>query len=292
MTGINVLSLFDGISCGRIALQNAGIKVNNYFSSEIEKNALKVSASHFPDIVQLGDVKNFNSWKLPKIDLLMAGSPCMGFSQSGQGKGFSHPESRLYFNFLDCLDKFQPEYFLLENVPMKKKIWEQQISSDLNTEAEEINSSLVSAQDRRRLYWGNFEISQPKDKKITANEIIGPEPLWLARSLNRKINPLTGKRDDYNKSIKNQRYLECKSNAKAHTLTTINTHNVVVPERFDGRRKAASQDYRFLTPEECEELQTLPEGWTSVVKSQNQRCSMIALGWTVDVIEHIFKNLT
>jgi len=120
---MNVLSLFDGMSCGRIALDRLGIKVDNYFASEIDKYAMKVSEANYPDIIQVGDITKLDLSTLPKIDLIMGGSPCQGFSFAGKQLAFDDPRSALFFEFVRCVDKLKPKYFLLENVRMKKDIW-------------------------------------------------------------------------------------------------------------------------------------------------------------------------
>src|SRR5574344_15209 len=162
---MNVLSLFDGMSCGQMALNRVGIKYDNYFASEIDKYAIKVTQHNFPNTIQLGDVTKIKSCDLPKIDLLMGGSPCQGFSFSGKQLNFNDPRSKLFFEFVRLVNECQPKYWLLENVVMKKE-FEQVISNHLNVEPIKINSSLVSAQNRERLYWANFNIEQPEDKNI------------------------------------------------------------------------------------------------------------------------------
>lgn len=172
---MNVLSVFDGMSCGQIALQRVGIHVDNYFASEIDKYAIKVTQHHFPNTIQLGDILGWEKWNLPKIDLFIAGSPCQGFSNAGKGLNFEDPRSKLFFTYIDILKwikKRNPEIkFLLENVKMKKE-WRDIITEHMDVEPVEINSSLVSAQNRKRLYWANFPISQPEDKGIVLADII------------------------------------------------------------------------------------------------------------------------
>lgn len=169
---MNVLSLFDGISCGQLALQRAGIKVDRYFASEIDKYAMKVTQENFPDTVQLGDVTQWETWDLPKIDLLIGGSPCQGFSFAGKQLNFSDPRSKLFFEYVKVLRMVKPRYFLLENVKMKQE-YQDVISSYLGVQPVEINSSLVSAQNRRRLYWTNIpNVTQPEDKGILLKDIV------------------------------------------------------------------------------------------------------------------------
>jgi DNA (cytosine-5)-methyltransferase 3A len=173
---MNVLSLFDGISCGRLALQRAGIPVSYYFASEVDDYAIATSKKNWPSIRRLGDVRAVDSTKLPHIDLLLGGSPCQGFSFAGGRLNFDDPRSKLFFEFARLLREINPRYFLLENVPMDKKS-EAVITEMLGVKPVAINSALVSAQNRKRLYWANFKITQPKDKGIMLADILLPDAL-------------------------------------------------------------------------------------------------------------------
>ena len=170
--GINVLSLFDGMSCGQIALDNLGVKVNNYFASEIDKHAIKVTKSNYPETQHIGSVTDVKGEDLPKIDLLIGGSPCQGFSFAGKQLNFDDPRSKLFFEFVRLLKETKPKYFLLENVKMKKQ-YQDIITEHLGVEPIEINSALVSAQNRRRLYWTNIpNITQPEDREVYLKDIL------------------------------------------------------------------------------------------------------------------------
>lgn len=195
MNGIVVLSLFDGMSCGQIALKEAGIKVKQYYSCEIDKYAIQVTQKNFPDTVQLGDVTKVffkdgylhsanGSFYVGAIDLLIGGSPCQGFSFAGKQLAFDDPRSKLFFEFVRLKSECQPNYFMLENVKMKKE-FELVISKYMGVAPIEINSALVSAQNRVRLYWTNIanepygffgdmvcNIPQPKDKGILLKDIL------------------------------------------------------------------------------------------------------------------------
>lgn len=173
---MNVLSLFDGMSCGQIALERAEIKVDNYFASEIDKHAIKVTIHNYPKTIQLGDVTKVKGSALPEIDLLIGGSPCQGFSFSGKQLNFDDPRSKLFFDFVRLVKELKPKYWLLENVVMKKE-YEQVISEYLGAEPITINSSLVTAQNRVRLYWANFKITQPTDKGINLIDILETDDL-------------------------------------------------------------------------------------------------------------------
>src|SRR6056300_630592 len=169
---MNVLSLFDGMSCGRIALERLGIKVDNYYASEIDKYAMKVSEANYPDIIQVGDVTELDTSTLPNIDLVMGGSPCQGFSFAGKQLAFDDPRSALFFEFVKCVKELNPKYFLLENVKMKKEYLDI-ISEYMGVEPIFINSSLVSAQSRQRYYWTNIlNVSVPEDRGLVLRDIL------------------------------------------------------------------------------------------------------------------------
>lgn len=172
---MKVLSLFDGMSCCQIALNRAGIPYDNYFASEIDKHVIKVTQSNYPDTIQLGDITKWREWDLPQIDLLVFGSPCQGFSFAGAGLNFDEPRSALFFTAADILDTLKPKFFLMENVRMLK--WcERIITERLDVDSIFIDSALVSAQTRKRLYWTNIPVyGKPKDKQIFLKDILETE---------------------------------------------------------------------------------------------------------------------
>ena len=178
---MNVLSLFDGMSCGMIALERLGIPVDNYYASEIDKYAIQVSQANYPDIIQVGDITELDLSTLPKIDLIMGGSPCQGFSFAGKQLAFDDPRSALFFEFVRCVKELQPKYFLLENVRMKKEYLDV-ISEYMGVEPIMINSALVSAQNRVRYYWTNIpNIEQPEQRGIVLRDILendAEEPMY------------------------------------------------------------------------------------------------------------------
>ena len=170
--GLRVLSLFDGISCGQLALQRAGLPVEIYFASEIDKHAIKITQKNYPETIQMGDVKNIYFESLGQIDLLIGGSPCQGFSFAGKQLNFNDPRSKLFFEYVRALEEIQPKYFLLENVKMKQE-FQNIITSHLGVEPIEINSSLISAQNRKRLYWTNIpNVSLPENRNIILKDIV------------------------------------------------------------------------------------------------------------------------
>ena len=171
---MNVLSLFDGMSCGQIALNKLGVKYDKYFACEIDKYAMQVTQHNFPDTIQLGDVQfvTKETFGNHKIDLVVGGSPCQGFSFAGKMLNFDDARSKLFFEYVRLVKELKPKYFLLENVKMKKES-QDIISEYMGVEPIEINSSLVSAQTRKRLYWTNIpNVRQPEDKGIVLKDII------------------------------------------------------------------------------------------------------------------------
>lgn len=170
---MNVLSLFDGISCGKVALNRARFRIDKYYSSEIDKFAIRISRANHPEIIQLGDIADRKKWRLPKIDLLLGGSPCQGFSIAGNRLNFDDPRSRLFFDFVDVLKKRKPRNFIFENVASMSREIKDEISRLLRVEPILINSALVSAQNRRRLYWTDIPgVEQPEDRGILLKDIL------------------------------------------------------------------------------------------------------------------------
>ena len=276
---MNVLSLFDGMSCGQIALNRLGIKYDKYFASEIDEYAIKVTQHNYPETIQIGDVLNVKGSDLPQIDLMFGGSPCQGFSFAGKRLNFDDPRSKLFFEFVRLRDELKPKYFLLENVKMKKE-HEQVITEHMGVEPIRINSKLVSAQSRERLYWTNIPgIEQPEDKGILVKDII---------DYTTKHKPLT------EKGIKSQTHYakNYKAIGKAPTLTRELAHGWgknITPKCYIEIKAITGED-RLFTPLECERLQTVPDNYSSIV-SNTQRFNLLGNGWTVDVIAHIFKEI-
>jgi DNA (cytosine-5)-methyltransferase 3A len=301
----NVLSLFDGMSCGQIALNKLGIQYENFYSSEIDKHPMKVTQHNFPNTIQIGDVTQIKGENLPKIDLLIGGSPCQGFSFSGKGLNFEDPRSKLFFEFVRLVKETKPRYFLLENVKMKKE-YEQVITDYLGVEPIEINSSLVSAQNRVRLYWTNIpNIQQPEDRGIGLLDILEDDEkinpgairgrqLNKATILGRRLNE-EGKREDYNMSIPITQCLEVRATNtnKSNCLTTVAKDNVLTTMPIGRHPDAFNKKlpFRYYTSKEYCRLQTVPDDYFDGVASENQIRKMIGNGWTVDVIAHIFKNM-
>ena len=185
---MNILSLFDGMSCGQIALNRLGVKYDKYFASEIDKYAMQITKQNYPDTIHIGDVTAIKAAELPKIDLLMGGSPCQGFSFAGSQLAFNDPRSKLFFEFVRLLKELKPKYFLLENVRMKKEYLDI-ITEHLGVKPILINSALVSAQNRQRYYWTNIpEIAQPKDKGIVLKDILETNPNEITKMSDKFVN--------------------------------------------------------------------------------------------------------
>ena len=273
---MNVLSLFDGISCGQVALNRLGIKYENYFSSEVDPYAIKITQKNFPNTIQLGDVTQIKSSDLPQIDLLIGGSPCQGFSNVGKGLNFDDPRSKLFFEFVRIKNELNPKYFLLENVVMKKE-WQDIISEHMGVKPIQINSKLVSCQNRPRLYWTNIpNITQPKDLGLRICDVISPEF-----------------------SDKYPNYLDLSFYGKPQTRKDVVQHykgkaSCLTASMYKGQissycKNDLGEVYKY-SPQDCELMQTLPLNYTSGL-SNTQRYKMLGNGWTVDVIAHIFKNM-
>lgn len=294
-----VFSAFDGMSNGQIALEREGIKVDKYFASEIKPHAIKVTQYNYPDTIQLGNIKNIKAKDLPKIDLLIGGSPCQDFSQANKEKlGLNGLKSGLFFEYLRLLKELKPKYFLLENVAMDDYSYST-ISEYLGTYPVNINSERVSAQLRQRSYWTNIgqesfdlfgfrrcEIPQPTNKNISFQSILD---------------------NGYTDRIKSRCLLESESRNPGYTYSALRRYmilgfiNIVFKDKETYKKYSnmtekemelhfVKGDIRQLNQNEMERLQTVPEGYTSIL-NRNEAASLLGDGWTVDVIAHIFKYL-
>jgi len=305
---INVCSLFDGMSCGQLALKKAGIKINTYHASEIDKPAIKITQKNFPYTLQMGDITKLEDWRLEYIrdeigiDLVIGGSPCQGFSFAGNQLNFEDPRSKLFFDFVRVLKILKPKYFLLENVRMKKES-QDIISEYLGVEPVAINSNLVSAQNRHRLYWTNIPFDMPEDKETMLADILedgvtdrekshcldanyfkgGNLKSYFEKHRRQLVFTSGAFRGRYNSEGKTEQKLELRYDGKTNSLTTVQKDNVAVDLK--------ELTWRKLSVKECERLQTVPDGYTEGV-SNTQRYKMLGNGWTVDVIAHILKGIT
>lgn len=286
---MNVLSLFDGMSCGQIALERAGINVSKYYAAELDKYAIKVTQANYPDTIQLGDVTNWREWDIDwsSIDLLIGGSPCQGFSFAGKQLAFDDPRSKLFFVYVDILNhikKHNPDVkFLLENVKMKKE-YLAVISEQLGVEPVFINSALVSAQNRQRYYWANWEFGQPDDKGIVMRDIAdyrSPSRLPEFLPINRKSEI---KQVGYYGANSQGQRLYCGS-GKMPAISANKTGGQKFPFILTEHGSV-----KFPTIRMYERAQTIPDGYTSCV-SETAAAQAIGNGWTVDVIAHIFNSI-
>lgn len=287
---MKVLSLFDGIACGRVALDRAGIKVDKYYASEIEDSPIAVAKHNFPEIIELGDINNWRDWDIDfgDIDLVIGGSPCQGFSNAGNRLNFEDPRSKLFFVFAEILNyvkiKNPKVKFLLENVKMKQE-WVDVISSYLGVSCIAINSNLVSAQNRPRLYWTNIDVWKlPDNKGIKIKDIVENADVEnVYNEFKEFTNFYTVPRAKDGKLINGSYNRVWKVDSHCGALSVCNIPRI-------GYNVFGKIYARKLTVTEAEKLQTLPLGYTSCIK-ESERFKCIGNGWTVDVIAHIFSFL-
>lgn len=289
---MNVLSLFDGMSCGQIALSKLNKKIDKYYASEIDKHAIKVTMKNFPNTIQLGDVNNVNGFELDKIDLLIGGSPCQDLSRAkNDGEGLNGERSGLFWEYIRLYKEVKPKYFLLENVVMKKE-WEDIISEELGVKPIEINSSIFSAQSRRRLYWTNIPLDElPEDKGLLIKDIIYDNNYKVFTderiTKTKKITKNYIKWDLSGKQYWSQQDRGYYLNGKMCTMPKANPCN-----KMNICLDYEKDIYRKLHPVEGERLQNVPDNYTKLDGiTDNMRLSMLGNGWTVDVIAHLFKNI-
>jgi hypothetical protein len=290
---LNVLSLFDGMSCGQIALNRAGIEYDKYFASEIDKHAIKVTQQNYPNTIQLGDVNKIDLTSLPKIDLLLGGSPCQDFSVAKtmdtsvkESLGLRGEKSSLFYKYLEILTylkKINPNLkFLLENVKMNKES-KNQLDNYLGVEGVFINSSLVSFQNRPRYYWTNIKFPTLEDKNISFQDY-----------------KETGHLSKY-KLKKTSSRIKMWSDGKGRNSANYGCANVTFADKIqcltakqDRCPNAGLVEYedfcRYLTRKELELAQTVPVGYTACL-TYNQMQKVLGNGWTVDVIVHILKHM-
>ncbi len=293
---MNVLSCFDGMSCGQLALNKLEVKIDNYFAAEIKPHAIKVTQSNFPNTIQLGDITKVNGHSLPKIDLLLAGSPCKDLSAANKTRdGLAGEKSGLFYEFVRLLKETNPTYFLLENVKMDKK-WEDEISNILGVKPIIIDSALVTGAFRKRLYWTNIpQYDSIADSHVNLQELLDSgytdrnKARCLLESDSRpSATPVKMFHRYYGKGFTTlifkdeQHYYDCKnhydSNYKGLAAKDIECDSNV----YEG--------VRYLTKKERERLQTVPVGYCKDL-TENEAASLLGDGWTVDVIVHLLKNI-
>jgi site-specific DNA-cytosine methylase len=288
---INVLSLFDGMSCGQIALERQGIKIDKYFASEIDKNAIKVSKYNFPNTIHIGDVTKIFAKDLPKIDLLIGGSPCQGFSIAGKKLNFDDERSKLFFEFVRLKNELNPKYFLLENVRMTDDIADA-IDELLGVKRIYIDSRNFTGMIRKRYYWTNIPISDIPTENFQIEDLLDNQifdrdlDFFLDRT---EYKPTTS----YDGIIT----INPRDNNGKQTWQRGRVYDVkgscptICASLFDLNITKDHKTWRKLTINECERLQGVPKDYTSIV-SKNERGKQLGNGWTVDVIAHIFAGLS
>jgi len=275
---MNIISLFDGISCLQLALKDAGIEYDNYFASEINKDAIKVTQHNFPNTIQLGDVRGIDFNSLPEMDLIGCGSPCQDISGlNNNGKGLAGQKSSLFYYFKKARERWPNAKFIVEQVQGKdSKI----ISRELKIRHMKLNSLLVAPQKRNRLYWSNILVRElPKKSTLLLKDI-------LQQSVDSK----------YYQSEKWLKWWE-KNNVHqmSHSYSSLNADYAYcltarMYASWQGNYWRDEKGIRRLTPIECERLQTIPDGYTSII-SDNKAYEAIGNGWTVKIISHILKYM-
>lgn len=294
--GLNVLSLFDGMSCGMIALERAGVEVDNYFASEIDKHAIKVSQKNYPEIIQVGDVTQIDVSKLPRIDLLIGGSPCQDFSIAntmninfdGNSIGLVGSKSSLFYHYLRIRNEilyYNPDLnFLLENVKMRKSCKEE-LDNYLGVQGVCINSSLVSYQNRTRYYWSNLNITQPIDRSVSFQTFKEIDQDVLSKY---KVKRTPSREKMWSDGEgRNSANFGCANVTHTEKIQCLTTKQ----DRCPNSGLVEYEDFcRYLTRGELEQAQTVPTGYTDCL-SYGQASKVLGNGWTVDVIAHIFQSL-
>ena len=284
---MKVLSLFDGISCGMVALERADIPVEKYVAYEIEPNAIKISKKNYPQIEHCGDVTTADFTQYQGFDLLIGGSPCQSLSiVQSQTRTHLDGKSKLFFEFVRAMEENKPEFFLFENVASMNEESKHAISNCLGCEPIFIDSGDFSAQERPRYYWTNIPVTfnYEKSKAVLGDileEVVEDKYFYNFPLLNIDLSKqvcatMDFKNHDMHKRIFNPKF-------KVHTLTTCGGGNTQKKVYINGKA-------RKLTPIEYERLQTLPDNYTAGV-ADSHRYNALGNGWTVDVIAHIFKGL-
>lgn len=344
---MKVLSLFDGIACGYEALVKAGIKIDSYYASEVDADAMEVATMNHPDVIELGDVREISydpkkgilhsangNYKVGKIDLLMGGSPCTNFSSIGYARGMVsgdsdvlsleqylelkgqnaefEGQSYLFWEYLRILREVKPKHFLLENVEMSKK-WEAIINNAVGAMPVKINSNLVSAQNRPRLYWTNVRgITQPENRHVRLSDVLDADAdkkdvsdcLTVQRSFPRLVKKYGYVPERFNAYNAKEIEEQACTLSRGSMVTSSCAVTIFVPCKegvhavkrgllngtYPTRLKAGRYNLRRLSVVEMERLQTLPDGYVDRSgASISKKGQMIGNGWTVDVIAHLFS---
>jgi len=274
---MRVLSLFDGISCARVALGRAGHTIDTYYASEVDANAIKVAQKNYPDTIQLGSVVGLVP---PECDLLIGGSPCVDLSIAKKDrKGLDGEHSCLFWEWVRVWKEAKPKWWVLENVASMPKKDRDIITKELGVEPVMFNAALVSAQSRKRLFWTNIKFDLPEDRGIMLKDILqGPADVKVGREIGRRLNA-DGHRADADTTLTYQRRIETREDGKCGTLTSVQKDNLVV-----------SDVVRKLTPIECERLQGLPDKYTEGI-AMTHRYKCCGNAFNVDVVAHILRGI-
>lgn len=273
---MNILSLFDGVSCGQLALTQLGFKINNYYASEIDSSAITVASSNFPRMIQLGDVTKWREWNIDwqSIDLLIGGSPCQGFSICGSRLNFNDPRSALFQEYLDILNHIRlinPHVkFMLENVKMETPC-QDEISRRLGVQPLFIDSSIHTAQMRKRLYWFNWDVDLPQQEDIKFQDILT---------------------DGYVEKAKSWCMLEAWNRFPVSTDSAKGRYKrSMMPIVFTSPDFDWGKGWREPNITECERLQCVPGGYTSAVKPKVAK-GLLGNGWNIKTVKHIFSGIS
>lgn len=312
--GIKVLSLFDGMSCGQIALNKLGVKIHSYYASEIKPHAIKVTQHNYPNTIQLGDVTKVKyidgilysengQFNVGKIDLVIGGSPCQNFSMAcikEKRLGLDGEKSKLFYQYLRILEEVNPTYFLLENVASMSKESKKQLDNYMQVDGVLLDSSLVSGQIRKRYYWSNIQLKNTlQDKNIQFKDVL--EYGYTNRNKSRTLTESMSRPNKipvkmYHRYVSTgfttvifkdqQHYIDCKNHYDSNFkgLSAIEIDNKI----HNGINVTVYNGLRYADQNELEKLQNVPEGYTSPV-TRNHAASLLGDGWTVDVIAHIFS---
>jgi len=292
---MKVLSLFDGISCARVALERAGIPVEIYEASEVDESAIAISKKNYPDIEQLGDVKNIigngdcfsgkNICINHEVDILIGGSPCQDLSIAKMNRssaGLSGEKSSLFWEFARLKKQLRPKYFILENVASMPRVAREEISKELGVEPIMINASLVSGQNRKRLFWTNIpNVTQPEDRHIFLKDVLenGTGDLKVESVAKRNKNRSKHQHIGLNYGdFPKEYHLEPQKDGKSFCVKSATQEFMV---RY-------GDTVRNLTPIECERLQGLPDNYTEGI-SKTQRHKVLGNAFNVDVVAHILS---
>jgi len=275
MSKKNILSLFDGLGGARIALDELGVECN-YYASEIDEYAMRVHKANYPNTIHLGDIRNIKAADLPKIHLLIGGSPCQNLTMAGDKKGLDGEKSSLFFEYVRLKKELNPKYFLLENVASMKNTEKDKMSELMGVQPIKINSADFTAQNRNRYYWTNIPVDEYGKCDIMLKDVL------------EDIDEFHLSKKHHQAFLKSYKWKSTDINGKSKVLMA--SYYKQPPHAPYIECKTSESGFRMLSPLECERLQGLPDNYTNYV-SKTQRYKMIGNGFTVPVIKHLLKNI-